>query len=87
MLVSPIRNNNRTYLRIALSTCILTLSGAKNICIPIKHRNLYFFRPPFDVEKVVPACHMLEGEHDFASFGLLSTPPKPTVRFMQKVIC
>ncbi|KAK7081565.1 tRNA pseudouridine synthase-like 1 [Halocaridina rubra] len=41
---------------------------------PAELHRLYVVRPPFDIEKVLLGCQMLEGKHNFASF--MKTPTK-----------
>lgn len=48
---------------------------------------VYLVRPPFDVELLEPVCRLLEGIHDFASFGSARRDaiPKPTVREIHSI--
>ncbi|XP_071546117.1 tRNA pseudouridine synthase-like 1 isoform X3 [Panulirus ornatus] len=61
----------------------------------ITHHLNYFFkktnadiRYPFDTESVLSACRMLEGVHDFATFGASiskSSYPRETTRIIHKI--
>ncbi|KAG7170202.1 tRNA pseudouridine synthase-like 1 [Homarus americanus] len=50
--------------------------------------NIYVVRPPFDTERVQSACRMLEGVHDFATFGAAlpkNSKPRETTRIIHKI--
>ncbi|KAK4292427.1 hypothetical protein Pmani_034807 [Petrolisthes manimaculis] len=53
-----------------------------------EHNKLYIIRPPFDVERVLNVCQLLQGTHDFKSFGSAksrSNKPITTTRTISQI--
>lgn len=62
---------------------------AREAFLPTAEFNkIHLVRSPFDIERVIPACHMLEGTHDFATYGAALSKgsfPRETTRFIHKI--